>query len=223
VVALLSLRRHRPLMLPPVLTGAVVVAGSVLSAAAALDVARVLTVVLGLAAWASSVLPAWAVSSVVAPRVDAVPADTLALAGDVRLVHQLVLGLSATTSLLVVALAPVAVALDVGGVAAASLSAVVVILGSRHHRSSGQALVGVIGGAGAVVSTCVAVACWQPTLREGLTVVMVAVGALLLAIGRRGGSSLRLTRCCDLVETAALISLAPAVALAVAPGSWVGG
>ena len=224
VVAMLGLRRHRPLLLPPVLAGAVVLAGSALATYLSLDVPRVLTLVLGVAGWASSVLPTWAVTAVVGPSVDAAPVDISRLVADIRLAHQLVLGLGASASLLVVALAPVAVALDLGGVAVASLCVVVVTVRSRHHRSSDQVVTGLLGGVCGGLSMSIAVAAWQPALHDVLMVGAVVVGGFLLAIGtRRSRSSPWLARFCDLAETAALVSLAPAVALAVVPASWVGG
>ena len=224
LVAGLGLAEGRALMLPPVVTGTVLLAVGLVTKTWSADPAVVLTAALALVVVAGSVFP-WlalgATGATYGPLVaiadlttEPDEIDLPRLRDDALLGHEILVGLSATVGLLLVLATPFAVSLGPAGTLVAVLGCVVVMLGTRHYRSGAEVMVGLASGVLGSTSTALSVLWLHPSWRPGATVALVVTGVVLLARTRWHGPSAWRRRLGDHAETVALLALPPALVVA---------
>ncbi|HYH34527.1 MAG TPA: type VII secretion integral membrane protein EccD [Nocardioides sp.] len=207
---------HRRSMLAAPVTGGVVLLAGLVSAATPLPVALVLTSTLVLVVVLGDAVP-WLAAACVGlapqPVVGRAPPAGLhraSVARDVRAAHELLVGLSVATGLLLVGIAPAAVSLGPWGTLLALACAVVVHLRAGRHRVRAPALVGRASGAAAVATTGAAALWWHPGWRAVVVTGLVAAGVLAVARAATAfTASVRWGRLAEVVETVALLSVPP--------------
>jgi type VII secretion integral membrane protein EccD len=226
VVCLIGLGEGRPLVLAPVVAGAVFLAVGLLMHATDLDPAVVLTVVLTVVVMIGSVFP-WLALGVTGTLVDqlhsdaditADPADVdpAQVGADARVAHEILVAISGTVGLLLVAIAPLAVSLGLFGTLLAVDACLIVMLRTRQYRTGSEVLVGLGSGIAGLVSTVVSMLVLFPGWHPVVAVVLAASGGVLLASTLLPGSpSVRRGRLGDVVESVALLALLPLLVLAV--------
>lgn len=234
LVSLLGLGAGRPLVLPPVVVGAVfLITGLLLrsfdvDAAVVLTVGLVAVVVLGsLAPWlalgatSTSVDQLFEVADITAePR----PIDPDRVAADARLAHEILVAVTATVGLVVVLVAPVAVSLGVFGAVLAVTCCLVVMLRTRQYRTGAEVLVGLAAGILGLLATAGAALWMHPDWRPTVAVLLAASGALLLAVTLLPSTpSVRRGRIGDVTEAVALLALVPLLLVAVGVFSAIRG
>lgn len=231
LLALLGLADGRPLLLPPIVLGALLLPVGLLLGPADLDLPVVLTTGLVAVVIASSVLSWLAFAAVGAGAelaFDAAPGpegvDVERLAADARLAHQLLLALSATVGLLLVLVAPLAVSLGVSGTLVAVVAALVVMLRTRQLRAGSEVRAGLVAGVLGLAAVAVAVLALHPDWRPVAAVVLTVAGAavFLVAVLPPLGAVAR-RRLADGAEAAALLSLLPLLVVATGLVSAVRG
>jgi hypothetical protein len=146
--------------------------------------------------------------------------DQYRLAADVRLAREILVGSSMTIGLLVSALAPVAVTYGPLGFAVPVLGCAVVMLRTRRYRAAVDVSIGVFSGLAGLISTGATMLWLDDSRADVAPLAAVAAGVVLLwqslaARGDRVRFGLLGDRLGDWVETAALVSLLPALVLAV--------
>src|SRR6478735_3674832 len=217
LVSLLGLGEGRPLVLPPVVVGAVV-----------LTVGLVVVVVLGsmapwmaLGATSTSVDQLFEVADITAePR----PVDPDRVASDARLAHEILVAVTATVGLVVVLVAPVAVALGVVGAVLAVTCCLVVMLRTRQYRTGAEVPVGLGAGIVGLLATAAAALWLHPDWRPTVAVLLAGSGALLLAVTLLPATpSVRRGRLGDVAEAVALLVLLPLLLVAVGVFSAIRG
>jgi type VII secretion integral membrane protein EccD len=228
LVAALGLARGRVLMLPPVVSGTVLLAVGLVTQRWSTDPAVVITATLSLAVVAGSVAPWLALAATGATngahvRIADPLADPLAeldeidlprLRDDALLGHQILVALSATVGLLLVLATPFAVSVGPAGTLVAVLGCVVVMLRTRHHRDGAEVLVGLASGVLGSTSTALSVLWLHPSWRPGATVAVVVTGVVLVATTRWRGTPAGRRRLADVGEAVALLALPPALVTA---------
>jgi ESX secretion system protein EccD len=234
LVSLLGLGEGRPLVLPPVVVGAVFAITGLLLRSFDVDAAVVLTiglvavVVLGsLAPWmalgatSTSVDQLFEVADITAePR----PVDPDRVASDARLAHEILVAVTATVGLLVVLVAPVAVSLGVVGAILAVTCCLVVMLRTRQYRTGAEVLVGLAAGIVGLLVTAGAALWLHPDWRPTVAVLLAGTGALLLAVTLLPvAPSVRRGRLGDVAEAVALLALLPLLLVAVGVFSAIRG
>lgn len=225
LVALVGLGEGRTLALPPTVVGAVLVAAGSLIGYAGLDAGAVLATTLALVVAAGSVLP-WLALGATTTRVeqlyttadivaDPEPVDAGRVAGDARMAHELLVGVTATVGILLVLLGPLVVSLGLSGVVLALLCCAIVLLRTRQYRTRSAVLVGLVSGVAGLLAVAVAVLWLYPDWRPWTALVLAATGGLLLALtvvpmpaSVRGG------RLGDVAELVALLALLPTLLVA---------
>jgi type VII secretion integral membrane protein EccD len=227
LVAALGMGTGRMLLMPAVVVGAVCSGIGLLMRTTTLDPALILTALLALIVVASSAFPGLALSATGAGRHARCDADAVSdrepcgidlarLAADARLGREILVSASATTGVLIAVLAPVAVASGPVGFAIPVLGSAVVTLRTRRYRAGLDVLVGVISGVLGLVSTVAAMLWLDGGWRFPTALVVVVTGLVLLGRAMRPlDATGRPGRFGDRIETAALIALLPAVALAL--------
>lgn len=224
-VALVGLREGRPLLIPPLVVGAFLLASVLLDRATPLGWAQLLTAGLTLVVVLGGALPSLALGATgtKAPQLRSIrditgavdPVELERLGTDVRVAHQILLAVWATAGLLLVGIAPVEVSLGLSGTALAVGSCLVLILRLRRHRARTQVLVGLVAGIAGVSSVAISVVFVHPGWSPFTAVTLLATGAAVLAVILLPPSpSARWGRACDLVESAALLALLPLLVLA---------
>jgi hypothetical protein len=185
-----------------------------------------LSCVLGFVVLVGSVFP-WLALGVTGTTVDqlyatsditADPADIdpSRVASDARVAHEILVAISATVGILLVAVAPLAVQLGLYGTLTAVVACLVVMLRTRQYRTGSEVLVGLGSGILGLASVAVAVLYYHPDWRPTLAVVLAGAGAALLALTLLpSGPSVRRGRFGDALETASLVALVPLLVLAV--------
>jgi len=234
LVGLLGLGEGRPLVLPPVIVGAVfAITGLLLrsfdvDADVVLTVGLVAVVVLGsLAPWlalgatSTSVDQLFEVADITAePR----PVDPGRVASDARLAHEILVAVTATVGLVVVLVAPVAVALGVVGAVLAVTCCLVVMLRTRQYRTGAEVPVGLGAGIVGLLATAAAALWLHPDWRPTVAVLLAGSGALLLAVTLLPATpSVRRGRLGDVAEAVALLVLLPLLLVAVGVFSAIRG
>lgn len=226
LVCLVGLGEGRPLVIPPVVVGAVFLATGLVMGAADFDPAIVLTVALVLVVLAGSVLP-WLALGATGTSVDQLytaaditaeprPVDPARVGADARVAHEILVAVSATVGLLLVLVAPLAVSLGVSGTILAVMCCLVVMLRTRQYRTGSEVLVGLASGVLGLVSVAVSALWLHPDWRPAAAVVLAATGAVLLAVTMLPTPpSVRRGRAGDVAETVALLSLLPLLLVAV--------
>jgi type VII secretion integral membrane protein EccD len=227
VVCLVGLGEGRPLVLPPVVVGAVfVAAGLLMHAIDDLDAAVLLTIVLSVVVMLGSVFP-WLALGVTRTTVDQLYSDAditadptdvdpARVGADARVAHEILVAISGTVGLLLLAIAPLAVSLGLFGTLLAVDASLVVMLRTRQYRTGSEVLVGLASGIAGLVSTAVSILLLFPRWHPVAAVVLAASGAVLLAATLLPGTpSVRRGRFGDVVESIALLALLPLLVLAV--------
>lgn len=214
LVALVGLGEGRILVLPPLVVGAVVAAAGLVGRAVAVEAAVVLTVALVLVVVAGAAFP-WLALGVTGATVDLEQVDAPAVAGDVRLAHEILVALSATVGLLLVLVAPLAVGLGVAGALVAVTSSVVVMLRGRHHHAAAEVMTALVSGTAGLASVAVAALWLHPGWRSATAAVLVVAGAALLVVtALRPRPSARRALLGDVAETVGLVCLPPLLVVA---------
>ncbi|MDN4171976.1 type VII secretion integral membrane protein EccD [Nocardioides sp. SOB77] len=234
LVALVGLGEGRTLVTPPVVVGAILLATGLVMNAVDVDHRVVLTTTLVLVVLVGSVFP-WLALGATGTRVDQLytVADITAdpddidperVQGDARVAHEILLGISSTVGLLLVIIAPLAVALGLSGTLLAVVACLVVMLRTRQYRTGSEVLVGLVSGIAGLVSVAVALLWLHPDWRPTAAVVLAATGAVLLAATLLPGTpSLRRGRLGDVAESVCLLALLPLTVLATGVFSAVRG
>jgi hypothetical protein len=214
-------------VLPPVVVGAVfVAAGLLMHAIDDLDAAVLLTIVLSVVVMLGSVFP-WLALGVTGTTVDQLYSDAditadptdvdpARVGADARVAHEILVAISGTVGLLLLAIAPLAVSLGLFGTLLAVDASLVVMLRTRQYRTGSEVLVGLASGIAGLVSTAVSILLLFPRWHPVAAVVLAASGAVLLAATLLPGTpSVRRGRFGDVVESVALLALLPLLVLAV--------
>jgi type VII secretion integral membrane protein EccD len=226
LVGLVGLGESRALVLPPVVVGAIFLATGLVMQAAEFDPAVVLTIALVLVVMAGSVFP-WLALGATGTSVDQLyttaditaeprAVDPARVGADARVAHEILVAVSATVGLLLVLVAPLAVALGVTGTVLAVMCSLVVMLRTRQYRTGSEVLVGLVSGIVGLISAAVAMLWLHPDWRPTVAVVLASAGAVLLALTMLPGApSVRRGRLGDVGESIALLSLLPLLVVAV--------
>lgn len=225
LACLLGLAEGRALMIPAVVVGAVFLATGLLLGVADFEPAVVLTVALVVVVLAGSVFP-WLALGVTGTRVDQLYApaditadptevDPAAVGADARVAHEILVAISGTVGLLLVAIAPLAVRLGLAGTLLAAVASAVVVLRTRQYRTRAQVLVGLGSGVLGLAATAAALLWTWPEWRPTAALVLAASGAvLLLATLLPAQASVRRGRLGDVAESACLLALLPLLVVA---------
>lgn len=210
----------RPLVLPPLVLGAVVAVTSLLvettdvSASAAFTAAGAVVVLLG------SVFP-WLAIGLTRTDVDQLftqaditadprDVDPRQVGSDARLAHEILLAVSGTAGLVLLVATPFAVDRGVLGAVTVVVAAALLMLRTRQYRAGTQVLVGLGAGVAALVVAAASVLVLQPDWRGPLAVVLAVVGGAVLATTLVPSSpSVLRGRIGDVLETACLVALLP--------------
>jgi type VII secretion integral membrane protein EccD len=226
VVCLVGLGEGRTLVLPPVVVGAVFLAVGLLLHATDLRAAVVLTIVLTVVVMIGSVFP-WLALGVTGTSVDQLysdaditsdPADVdpARVGADARVAHEILVSISGTVGLLLLAIAPLAVSLGLFGTLLAVDACLIVMLRTRQYRTGSEVLVGLGSGVVGLLSTAVSLLVLFPEWHPVTAVVLAASGGVLLASTLLPGSpSVRRGRLGDVLESVALLTLLPLLVLAI--------
>jgi len=170
-------------------------------------------VVLALVVLAGNALPALAVAVGVA-RAAGPPVDRDRVGVLVARSTRLLLAGSVTVALVAAATAPV-VAEGSAGAALAVDCCVVLLLRARRHRACAQVLVDALGSLAGLVATAVALLARDPDSRPAIAAALVAAGFAILALTRLPAApTVVRARAADLLETVALVTIAPLLLLA---------
>ncbi len=234
LVAVVGLQDGRPLVIPAIVVGAVVVASSVVIRVFDLEPGSVFTVLLTLVVLAGSIFP-WLALGVTGTNVDQLYSlhditadpeeiDPDEVAGDARVGHEILLAVSATVGSLLVLFAPFAVGRGVYGTVLAAVCCLAVMFRTRQYRTGSEVLAGLASGILGLVSVAVSMLLIHDGWRAGAAIGLAAVGALLLALTLVPASaSVRRGRMGDVVETMTLLALLPLMVLAAGFVSAVAG
>ncbi|MFA6297525.1 MAG: type VII secretion integral membrane protein EccD [Nocardioides sp.] len=227
LVCLVGLGEGRTLVIPPVVVGALFLAtGLLMRASDDLDPPVVLTVVLTVVVMIGSVFP-WLALGATRTTVDqlfsaaditADPAeiDPARVGADARVAHEILVAISGTVGLLLVAIAPLAVSLGLFGALLAVVCCLVVMLRTRQYRTGSEVLVGLVSGILGLASVAVSLLVMFPEWQPEAAVVLAASGAVLLVVTLLPATpSVRRGRFGDVVESIALLTLLPLLVLAV--------
>ncbi len=225
LLALVGLGEGRALAIPAVVIGAVFLTAGVVIEGAALDADVVLATTLALVVAAGSAFP-WLALGATGTRVDQIyasadivndpsPIEPERVAGDARIAHDLLRGVSATVGLLLVLVTPLVVGLGAAGVLLALLCCAVVILRTRQYRTRSAVLVGLTSGVAGLLTLAVSVLWLHPDWRPWAAVALAAAGGLLLALTVVPvPASVRWGRLGDVTEVVALLALLPTLLVA---------
>ena len=232
--ALVGLGAGRSLMIPPVVVGAIFGAAGLVKHLADFDSRVVMTTTLVLIVMAGSIFP-WLALGATGTRVDQLftvqditadpdDIDAAEVGSDARIAHEILVAVSATVGLLVVLIAPLAVALGLAGTGLAIVCCVVVMLRTRQYRTGSEVLTGLVSGILGLASVAVTVLLTRPEWRPGAAVVLAVTGAvLLMATLLPSTPSVRRGRLGDIAETVSLLALLPLLVLATGVFSAVRG
>ena len=234
LVAVVGLQEGRALVIPAVVVGAVLVAGSVLIQAFSLDPSVVFVVLLTLVVLAGSIFP-WLALGVTGTKVDQLYSlhditadpdeiDPDEVADDARVGHEILLAVSATVGTLLVLLAPFAVGRGVSGTILAAVCCLAVMFRTRQYRTGSEVLAGLVSGILGLVSVALSMLLIHDGWRSGAAIALAGFGAVLLSLTLVPASpSVRRGRIGDIVETMTLLALLPLMVLAAGFVSAVAG
>lgn len=224
MVTAVGLDAGRPMTLPPVVVGAVLLPTGLVLDIYVLDPSLVLTTVLVAIVMSGSVLPSLALrtTSTRSDRLDSIAditrvpreVDATQVAADARYAHQILVAVSATTGLMLVVVAPLAVSRGISGTLLAANCALVVMLRTRRHRAFTGVLVGLVSGAGGLAAVGASVLVLHPGWRPVAASVTAAGGMLLLLVTLVfSASSVRRRRFAEVAEGLALLAMLPLLVL----------
>ncbi|MEN8708340.1 MAG: type VII secretion integral membrane protein EccD [Nocardioides marinisabuli] len=234
LVALLGLGDGRALVLPPVVVGAAFTVVGLVLRTGDVDAGVLLATVLVLVVLMGSLFP-WLALGMTGARVEQIysTADITAdpdevdpdqVGREARLAHEILLAITATVGLLLVLVAPVAVALGVSGTLLALVCCLVVMLRTRQYRTGSEVLVGLVSGIAGLASAAVALLWLQPQWRPTTALVLAAAGAVLLAVTLLPATpSVRRGRLGDVAESICLLTLVPLALVATGVFSAIAG
>ncbi|GHJ58425.1 type VII secretion integral membrane protein EccD [Nocardioides sp. OK12] len=234
LVALLGLGDGRALVLPPVVVGAAFTVVGLVLRTGDVDAGVLLATVLVLVVLMGSLFP-WLALGMTGARVEQIysTADITAdpdevdpdqVGREARLAHEILLAITATVGLLLVLVAPVAVALGVSGTLLALVCCLVVMLRTRQYRTGSEVLVGLVSGIAGLASVAVALLWLQPQWRPTTALVLAAAGAVLLAVTLLPATpSVRRGRLGDVAESVCLLGLVPLALVATGVFSAIAG
>ena len=234
LVAVVGLQDGRPLVIPAIVVGAVLVASSVLIRVASLEPSTVFTVLMTLVVLAGSIFP-WLALGVTGTKVDQLYSlhditadpdeiDPDEVADDARVGHQILLAVSATVGTLLVLFAPFAVGRGAFGTVLAAVCCLAVMFRTRQYRTGSEVLAGLTSGILGLVSVAVSMLLVHDGWRAGAAIGLAGVGAALLALTLVPASpSVRRGRMGDVVEMVTLLALLPLMVLAAGFVSAVAG
>jgi hypothetical protein len=234
LVAVVGLQDGRPLVIPAIVVGAVLVASSALIRVASLEPGTVFTVLLTLVVLAGSIFP-WLALGVTGTSVDQLYSlhditadpdeiDPDEVAGDARTGHEILLAVSATVGTLLVLFAPFAVGRGVYGTILAAVCCLAVMFRTRQYRTGAEVLAGLVSGILGLVSVAVSMLLIHDGWRAGAAIGLAGIGAVLLSLTLVPASaSVRRGRMGDIVETMTLLALLPLMVLAAGFVSAVAG
>jgi len=232
LVLALGLTSGGALMLPPGVAGAVFVVTGLGAARTSFAPPSVLTVAVTIVVLGGTTIPWLALATAGAggahvwPGDGSVvtPIDLERLRADARVAHEIAVGLSATTGLLLVVVAPFAVSCGPAGAVVISLCCVLVMLRTRGRRGRTDVAVGLGSGVLGLASTAASALLLEASWRPGAHVALATAGLLLLAVTQGSRPrSVRLARLGDLAETATVLLLPPALVVATGLFAAVGG
>ncbi len=224
LIAVVGLEDGRPLVIPPIVVGAVLLTGSVLISITPLEPGVVFTVMMTLVVITGSVFP-WLALGVTGTRVeqlyslhdvtaDPEDIDPEEVDRDARVGHEILLAVSATVGTLLVLFAPLAVDRGVFGTMLAAVCCLAVMFRTRQYRTGTEVLAGLVSGILGLVSVTVAMLLIHDTWRAGAAIALAGVGAALLGLTLVPAStSVRRGRMGDVVESLTLLSLLPLMVL----------
>ena len=234
LVAVVGLQGGRALVIPAVVVGAVIVAGSVLIRVFSLEPSAVFVVLLTLVVLAGSIFP-WLALGVTGTSVDQLYSlhditadpdeiDPDEVADDARVGHEILLAVSASVGTLLVLLAPFAVGRGVYGTILAAVCCLAVMFRTRQYRTGSEVLAGLVSGILGLVSVALSMLLIHDGWRAGAAIGLAGIGAVLLALTLVPASpSVRRGRMGDVVETMTLLALLPLMVLAAGFVSAVAG
>ena len=225
LVCLLGLGEGRTLVIPPIVVGAVFLGTGLVMQVWEVNPAVVLTTALVLVVISGSVFP-WLALGATSTNVEQIfsPADITAepedidaerVSADARVAHEILVAVSATVGVLLVLIAPLAVALGVCGTLVAVMACAVVMLRTRQYRTGAEVLVGLASGVVGLLSTAAAVLWLHPSWRPVAAVALAVTGAVLLvATLLPPSSSVRRGRLGDVAESVSLLAMLPLLVVA---------
>ena len=225
LVAVVGLREGRPLVIPAIVVGAVLVGSGLLVQLFDLEPTVVFTVLLTLVVLAGSILP-WLALGVTGTQVDQIYSlhditadpdeiDPAQVGADARVAHEILLAVSATVGALLLLLIPLAVSRGVYGTVLAAVCCLAVMFRTRQYRAGTEVLAGLVSGILGLVSVALSMLLIHDEWRAEAAVALAVVGALLLVSTLVPSSpSVRRGRIGDAIETATLLSLLPLMVVA---------
>lgn len=225
ITTVVGLRDGRPLVIPAIVVGALLVASGAFLQAFDVDPSVVLTVLLTLVVLAGSIFP-WLALGVTGTQVDQIYSlhditadpdeiDSDQVGADARVAHEILLAVSATVGTLLVLLSPLAVSRGAFGTMLATVCCLAVMFRTRQYRAGSEVLAGLVSGILGLASVAVSMLLIHDEWRAGAAVVLAVVGAVLLVATLVPASpSVRRGRIGDVVETATLLSLLPLMVVA---------
>ncbi|WP_148612328.1 type VII secretion integral membrane protein EccD [Nocardioides rubriscoriae] len=226
VVCLIGLGAGRTLLIPAVVVGAVLSVCGVLVEQTGATPEVLLSCVLAFVVLVGSVFP-WLALGVTSTTVDQLystaditadpdDVDPARVAADARVAHEILIAISATVGILLVATAPLAVRLGLYGTLMVVVACAVVMLRTRQYRTGSEVLVGLGSGILGLVAVAVSMLYYHPDWRPTAAVVLAGAGAALLALTLLpSGPSVRRGRFGDVLETVSLVALVPLLVLAI--------
>ncbi|HEX5534541.1 MAG TPA: type VII secretion integral membrane protein EccD [Actinomycetales bacterium] len=153
---------------------------------------------------------------------DPSPLDRTVVERQVRLGREVLIALTITVGAVLVLAAPLVVGLGVWGTGLVVVAAVVLVLRARQYRDSGEVAVTVVSAVAALAAAFAAAALLHDGWRPLLAGILLAVGAVLVAIAVTPRTpNVRLGRWADVLEAVALVALLPLLvaALGFFPGA----
>jgi type VII secretion integral membrane protein EccD len=153
---------------------------------------------------------------------DPSPLDRTAVERQVRLGREVLIALTITVGAVLVLTAPLVVRLGVWGTGLVVVAAIVLILRARQYRDSGEVAVTVVSAVAALAAAFAAAALLHPGWRPLLAGILLAVGAVLIAVAVTPRTpNVRLRRSADVLEPVARVALLPLLvaALGFFPGA----
>ena len=225
LVCLLGLGEGRTLVIPTIVVGAIFLGTGLVMQVWDVNPAVVLTTALVLVVVSGSVFP-WLALGATSTDVEQIfsPADITAepddidaeqVSADARVAHEILVAVSATVGVLLVLIAPLAVALGVCGTLVAVMACAVVMLRTRQYRTGAEVLVGLASGVLGLLSTAAAVLWLHPSWRPTAAVALAVTGGVLLVTTLLPpSSSVRRGRLGDVAESVSLLAMLPLLVVA---------
>lgn len=225
-LTMLGLTSHRLLLMPAVIVGGLVALASSVVASTDFAAPQVYLTILLVITIAAGIQPALSLASVGAgapqpqdPSVlpddpDEVPLEQVQRS--VRTGHDVLLALTASTGLLLLLTAPLAVTRGLTGALVVVCVSLALLVRTRQFRSGAEVAVGIVSAGSGLAALALSVLVLQPQWRLGLVIALVVVAAgTLVATLVPTDSSVRRGRTAEVIELAALVAMLPLYVIAV--------